>query len=1221
MSEGEQGADSPFVGLRAYEEADRTYFFGRKRDQELIEANLYASRVTVLYGESGVGKSSVLQAGVVPNIKATGKASVVFFNEWQNTMEFLAKLKDRCLASANGKDPGGKRSQALDDILANSAKHSELPFIVVFDQFEEYFTYNPATGRDLPFEVEVARAINRPDVNAHFLFSLRNDGLAGLDRFRHRIRNLLSNTLGLPYLDTAGALAAICKPIMEFNQRFGTAVTIDGKPVVDLEEEYRNRKSLDFLKEYPLIALILREVRRRASSDEDVSGQAESGRREYGTAILQLVMHRLWKQQDARHDINIATLKGVDSLRQIAKTHIDEALGPAASPATQEQQASELIIDRLAPPGDSKIALPVKSLEVLADQQGIPRVPLQKVIERLSDPQWRILSPVPDNQVQISHDLLARPLREWRAEFLNLRAIEHATTAQLRTTLQVLAVVAFFLLGIGAGYYVWVQYQFRHLKLVQSLAANAYLQSDERLAALLARQAYVLNDEWGTNLSADIDRALRKTLSPRYLAETLYVQEGAIGALAVGAGDLPLLAAGCDDGTVRIWKSGGGHWYAEPISLLGEDVVTAIVASTDGNRFFVGQRNGKVLEWNLDDRQKPQRTIDTGTNGINALAVNKNATEIAVATMSGVVLLDLTTDPPSVQPLAGTEGERVGALAYGHTDAYLAVGKGSDVLLWDFTTGDRKVEPTVLRSSPEAKRTHKRWVTSLAFSPDDQRLVSGGTDHRAYIWDVTGESLPIELHSKANPIDWVTAVAFAPAGSTPRVAVASRDSAVRVWELDDHWRLRRTRPVILHGRDRFVNAVAFSQDGRRLISAGRDRTIRMWLLEGSPTTWELEHKGWELEHEGTEGKKRPKTRPINAFAVGTGTPPGAADPSNLQSWVVVARDDGQVEIWSPESPDKRFAVFLFENPVREFTALAISSAAHRLAIATDSTVSVWNLPGASATLKRETPDAQRTFDGKVTALAFSGSGDVLGVGSDRGVVRVWSTLENAAEPVTAFESQNKARITSLALNRNGKLVAAATEAGRVHQVHVLDMKATPPSNRELRSNARVMSVSFSPDELSLAAGSKDGVIRLWPISAFAGEGRELVAHGSSVNAIAFSPDGKQLAAGGGDRMVRVWRLDRDENLPESVLRGHKGFVRAVAFTADGKFVMAGGSSKVGIPRVWIAGAGTLAEMVCGRVGHHDLTNGERASFMERKDYRPCILRGDTHGPTHASAGR
>src|SRR5438270_13894414 len=64
-------ADSPYIGLMPYLEKDEPYFFGRQAESEIITANLLASRITLLYGPSGVGKSSVLHAGVLPHLRRT----------------------------------------------------------------------------------------------------------------------------------------------------------------------------------------------------------------------------------------------------------------------------------------------------------------------------------------------------------------------------------------------------------------------------------------------------------------------------------------------------------------------------------------------------------------------------------------------------------------------------------------------------------------------------------------------------------------------------------------------------------------------------------------------------------------------------------------------------------------------------------------------------------------------------------------------------------------------------------------------------------------------------------------------------------------------------------------------------------------------------------------------------------------------------------------------
>ncbi|MDQ3803881.1 MAG: ATP-binding protein, partial [Acidobacteriota bacterium] len=90
----------PYKGLQPYTEDDRKYFFGRERDKEVVASNLYVTPLTVLYGGSGVGKSSVLQAGVIPKLRAKARTVIVYFNEWQSDA-FDRALKRQVLDAAS----------------------------------------------------------------------------------------------------------------------------------------------------------------------------------------------------------------------------------------------------------------------------------------------------------------------------------------------------------------------------------------------------------------------------------------------------------------------------------------------------------------------------------------------------------------------------------------------------------------------------------------------------------------------------------------------------------------------------------------------------------------------------------------------------------------------------------------------------------------------------------------------------------------------------------------------------------------------------------------------------------------------------------------------------------------------------------------------------------------------------------------------------------------
>src|SRR5262249_6629251 len=200
----------PYVGLQPYTAAQRDYFFGRESDQRVIASNLYASRLTVLYGATGVGKTSVL---------------------------------------------------------------------ILLDQFEEYFVYHPETEADSPFEVELARAINRPEVEAGFLIALREDAVARLDRFRARIPNLLANTIPLRHLSQEAAQRAIRGPLATYQRETGIGISIEDG----------------------LVGEVLRQVR---TGQHLLGGAAGAGQAQepadadrVETPFLQLVMERLWERE------------------------------------------------------------------------------------------------------------------------------------------------------------------------------------------------------------------------------------------------------------------------------------------------------------------------------------------------------------------------------------------------------------------------------------------------------------------------------------------------------------------------------------------------------------------------------------------------------------------------------------------------------------------------------------------------------------------------------------------------------------------------------------------------------------------------------------------------------------------------------------------------------------------------------------------------------------
>jgi hypothetical protein len=222
MSEQETNLalSSPFKGLAPFDDsdADALLFFGREWETDVVAANVLASRLTVLYGPSGVGKSSLLRAGVVRTLRHSGNPSpaVAYFGTWAG--EPLAGLEEAArdaVADALGRDPADAPGGLTDQFAAWSAElGAELCLLI--DQLEELFLYHPAKQGAAGFIDLLPELVLRPGLRVNVLLGVRDDALAQLDVFKERIPGLFMNSLRLDYLDRDAGREAILGPLARY---------------------------------------------------------------------------------------------------------------------------------------------------------------------------------------------------------------------------------------------------------------------------------------------------------------------------------------------------------------------------------------------------------------------------------------------------------------------------------------------------------------------------------------------------------------------------------------------------------------------------------------------------------------------------------------------------------------------------------------------------------------------------------------------------------------------------------------------------------------------------------------------------------------------------------------------------------------------------------------------------------------------------------------------
>ena len=150
MNGGSPLPDSPYKGLASFDdsELDERFFFGRDRETEIVASNLVASRLTVLYGPSGVGKSSLLRAGVVRRLRAlvpAGGGAATETARCRSSSTSGATTRSAAIATAAGAPRAGVAARSSRTCSRSGRRRSGGEIYLVLDQMEEYFVYH---GRD-----------------------------------------------------------------------------------------------------------------------------------------------------------------------------------------------------------------------------------------------------------------------------------------------------------------------------------------------------------------------------------------------------------------------------------------------------------------------------------------------------------------------------------------------------------------------------------------------------------------------------------------------------------------------------------------------------------------------------------------------------------------------------------------------------------------------------------------------------------------------------------------------------------------------------------------------------------------------------------------------------------------------------------------------------------------------------------------------------------------
>ena len=250
------------------------------------------------------------------------------------------------------------------------------------------------------------------------------------------------------------------------------------------------------------------------------------------------------------------------------------------------------------------------------------------------------------------------------------------------------------------------------------------------------------------------------------------------------------------------------HGYLRRFDLLGGEVIVVAV-SPDGKTLASASKDRIVRLWNAETGEL-RATLAGHTNEIFCLAFSPDGKTMASGSADATAIVWDVESNQAKRTLRG-DGGAITAIAFS-TDSQSLFAASQNITIWDVNSGDPKTTATGL-----VNNVNIHTGMFVSFSPDGSTLAVG-TDNAVTLWDVTKGQ---QLTTLNGHTDKVSSVAFSPDGKS--VVSGSWDRSVKFWDVDSG-----AEQHTCEGHTNHVFAVAFAPDGKTVASAGRDLTIRMW---------------------------------------------------------------------------------------------------------------------------------------------------------------------------------------------------------------------------------------------------------------------------------------------------------------------------------------------------------------------------------------------------------
>ena len=1113
MMKHDNNNHNPWAGLSSYEDPAKSeqklIFCGRDNETKevarLIDDNLFVT----LYGKSGIGKTSLLNAGVFPTLRREQYTPLSLrlgmTDETSSFQEVITQAIECTIDEIGGSIQVVNVMDEQTDKNATDylwrwfarrrflTSKGQITFpVLVFDQFEEVFRNNDSRKKtkvlleQLNYLIDESNAIGECvvdgeeysyDFNFRFVVSIREDDLylledtldnctlSALKRCRYRLRSL----------SVQGAREAILIP---------------GGGLFCNEEKDK----------------IAETIIQIASNKED---------QRISTNILSLVCNRLYVEMEKSGSASIS-LSLVDSF---AKGNPFERFYNEATHGFSNREKSyieEHFVDstgRRNSIPESDFLLHVKNGAKLIEGKN-------RILQRTSTS-----SDGKNYRIELIHDSFCEPLSKqkekrekrkrtirWLVGFLvavliigGLSLIIHEMkqreTKMLINQSRFIAEKASKLVDQGDSYMaqrILIEVLPKNLEKPNrpytTEAESAFRTALAHKSAIMRGHTYSVSfasfsPDGKRIVSASNDWTVRiwDAQTGQQIGQPLEGHTNNVNSSSFSPDGKRIVSASNDE-TVRIWDAQTGRQLGQP--LEGHtSVVESASFSPDRKRIVSASRDNTIRIWDAQTGRQIGQPLEGHMNYVHSASFSPDGKRIVSASDDGTVRIwDAQTGRQIGQPLEGHTSYVYSASFSPDGKHIVSASRDNTIRIWDAQTGRQIGQPL---------EGHTGWVYSASFSPDGKRIVSASWDWTVRIWDSqTGQQIgqPMEGHT-----NWVNSASFSPDGK--RIVSASWDNTIRIWDALTDQQIGQS----LEGHTDYVQSASFSPNGKRIVSASNDGTVRIWnALTGRQVGQPLEkHTGYVLSAAFSPDGKR----------------------------IVSASSDNTIRIWDAQTG--RQIGQPLEGHTNDVWSASFSPDGKRIVSASaDWTIRIWD-----AQRGHQIGQPLEGHSADVLSATFSPNGNRIVSASADGSVSIWDsqTGQEIGKPLLGHTGE----VFSAYFSPDGKRIVSASSD---NTIRIWDAQTGRQIGQPLEGHTSyVHSVSFSPDGKRIVSASWDKTIRIWDAQTGHQIGQPLEGHIDYVQSASFSPDGKRIVSASWDHTIRIWEFPSLQELIDSVRERFKDY--------------------------------------------------------------------------------